>query len=301
MIIHLTYYAWKWLFSNNDSQIIRVIGPIPLPNEPIRAILLWSENCEFSQADAELIRWAKREFIGSLVLIINCDCEKHDDTGMPEEFTNQTLLLRKNIGYDWCGYRDLIMYFGMEKRPFLTLLNNSVIPVTQNPAFLSEQEDLALGINGISGAVESKSPRRHLQSFSLTFSNAALRSPVVEWIRHTKNVSNKWAMVYFREVRLWGISVRLKLPIQAVLSDQDIRLFAKNNFQITSHFGNTAEYQNISDRIIRGKSLNPTHHLWRFLLALKFPFIKKELVLRNPARMPDVGLAREIIGEFYND
>jgi hypothetical protein len=35
--------------------------------------------------------------------------------------------------------------------------------------------------------------------------------------------------------------------------------------------------------------LNPTQHLWHALtVKLGFPFLKTELVLRNPGRLPDV-------------
>ena len=40
--------------------------------------------------------------------------------------------------------------------------------------------------------------------------------------------------------------------------------------------------------------LNPTHHLWH-VLATKFqsPFLKTELILRNPGRLPEWRTGRE--------
>jgi hypothetical protein len=42
--------------------------------------------------------------------------------------------------------------------------------------------------------------------------------------------------------------------------------------------------------------LNPTHHLWH-VLTTKFanPFVKTELVLRNPGRLPGVGAWSEVV------
>jgi len=43
--------------------------------------------------------------------------------------------------------------------------------------------------------------------------------------------------------------------------------------------------------------LNPTHHLWMALVrGLGFPFLKTELVRRNPGRLPRVGRWRELVG-----
>jgi hypothetical protein len=41
--------------------------------------------------------------------------------------------------------------------------------------------------------------------------------------------------------------------------------------------------------LLRAWPLNPTHHMWH-LLASRFggPFLKTELVLRNPGRLPDI-------------
>lgn len=279
--------------------MIRTIGGLPQNSKPIRAILLWSENCDFPITDRNLVRWAAQDFAGDVVLIINCDCLEHLDEIMPAEFLLHTVIIRKNIGYDWGGYRDLFLISETSSRPFVTILNNSVIPLFPFSAFLAEQEETAVEINGVVGAIESANPTRHLQSFCLTFSNVALNSKVIDWVKSTKNVSEKWAMVYFREIQLWRIVERNHISIRAILTNSQVRSFAKNNFDLVGEYRDSATYKLISKDLPSG-SLNPTHHLWRFLLALGFPFIKKELVRVNPAKLPDLSRAESLISKASN-
>ena len=45
------------------------------------------------------------------------------------------------------------------------------------------------------------------------------------------------------------------------------------------------------------RPLNPVHHLWRPLVCLLgFPFVKTELVRRNPGRLPQVGSWTALVG-----
>jgi hypothetical protein len=50
----------------------------------------------------------------------------------------------------------------------------------------------------------------------------------------------------------------------------------------------------LSDRA--STTVNPTHDLWRQLLDAGFPFIKRELVRDNPARVADAEEWREVVG-----
>jgi hypothetical protein len=295
----LIYCGLNWMFTDNSSQVIRTIGKHLPDSKPLRVILLWSKNCEFPKSDRNLVNWASQDFDGEIVVIINCDCLEHLIEKLPEDFLVHTVLIRKNIGYDWGGYRDLLLNIETSHRPFVTFLNNSVIPLFPFSTFLKEQEDLAQEINGIAGAIESASPTKHIQSFCFTFSNSALNSAVADWLKNTKNVSQKWAMVYFREIRLQKVSGQKKIECQSLLSDRRIRSFAQRNFDLLEEHKDHAIYARIWENLFYGR-LNPSHHLWRFLLELGFPFIKKELVLTNPAKLPDLTKANLLIERASN-
>ena len=289
----------KWIFADNASQLRQTIGEIPEKSRPVRAILLWSKGCIFSKSDKNLVSWASQNFDGNIVLVINCDCQACTQENLPKEFLGHTILIRKNIGYDWGGYRDLLLSVGTSDRPFITIMNNSIVPLFPYSAFLDRQERLAMEIKGLTGAVESATPIRHLQSFCMTFSNQALNSGITEWLKGTKNVSSKWAMVYFREIQLCRIAKHNSIEWRALLSNDVIRRFSKNNFDIVSDYKDSHVYQMVCKNLNTGR-LNPSHHLWRFLLELGFPFIKKELLRDNPANLPDFRLARSLVGKVSN-
>jgi hypothetical protein len=296
----LALSAAKWRLVSNNSKIVNANVPDLRENIPLRAILLWAEKCNFSNNDINLVRWASQGYLGSVVLIVNCDCKKYSIQHLPTLFKEYPILIRRNVGYDWGGYRDFISYFDMTMRPYITLLNNSVIPLGPFSLFLEKQEELAMRVNGIAGAVESANPIYHLQSFSLTFSNFALLTPLTDWLKSTKNISSKWAMVYFREIRMAQIATRYDLPMIGVITNRSLREFAKENLQILENHKDSNIYQQIQSRIYSG-SLNPTHHLWRFLIELGFPFIKKELLFSNPCNMPDIYLASKYIEGTLDD
>jgi hypothetical protein len=47
----------------------------------------------------------------------------------------------------------------------------------------------------------------------------------------------------------------------------------------------------VADSILSGKPLNPSHFFWRTLIAdFQHPFVKRELIMKNPANVPDLFL-----------
>ena len=45
----------------------------------------------------------------------------------------------------------------------------------------------------------------------------------------------------------------------------------------------------LREAIARRRALNPTSDLWRYLLLSGYPFIKRELLYKNPSRVEDIG------------
>jgi len=53
----------------------------------------------------------------------------------------------------------------------------------------------------------------------------------------------------------------------------------------------------LSPPVLPDRPLNPVHHLWRPLVSLLgFPFLKIELVRRNPGRLPRIGSWTTLVG-----
>jgi hypothetical protein len=53
----------------------------------------------------------------------------------------------------------------------------------------------------------------------------------------------------------------------------------------------------VREPVLPDRPLNPVHHLWRPLVSLLgFPFLKIELVRRNPGRLPRIGSWTTLVG-----
>jgi hypothetical protein len=49
-------------------------------------------------------------------------------------------------------------------------------------------------------------------------------------------------------------------------------------------------YSSVANRLRGGQALNSTHYFWDTLVReFRFPFLKKDLLLRNPVGIPNVG------------
>ena len=136
---------------------------------------------------------------------------------------------------------------------------------------------IAAGDADVWGLTDSHQIRFHLQSYFLAFRAPALHSDA--WRRFWRRVRplpSKHAVILRYELGLTRLFMREGLRCQA--------LWPAAGFPLPGHLR--------SPSLLR---LNPTHDLWRQLLDAGFPFIKRELLHDNPARVPDVSEWRHIV------
>jgi hypothetical protein len=108
---------------------------------------------------------------------------------------------------------------------------------------------------------------------------------------------SKWLLVQMGEIRLarWMRSRGHRVAavfgyarlVRAVIADPAERRRVMNSYKKLRGLDTLPADQ--AEALLHTWPLNPTHHLWH-VLATRFdcPFIKTELVLRNPGRLPDV-------------
>lgn len=130
--------------------------------------------------------------------------------------------------------------------------------------------------NDVIGITDSFQGGYHLQSYFLLFSNKVFTSEVFcKFFDDLIFSNNKYLIIREYEI---GLS--------KMLLKNDFKLFALcNYFDVSSDF-----YENSSNTFANSSSLkNPTHFFWDTLITkFQCPFIKRELIMDNPSRVPDV-------------
>ncbi|MBB6250982.1 rhamnan synthesis F family protein [Nitrospirillum iridis] len=203
---------------------------------------------------------------------------------------------RLNVGWDFAAYREAIgLIPALEDREMLLITNDSVFgPIHDlSPLIARANADEA----DVWGSTDSWERHYHLQSFFLLFHQRALRSPAFHQF---------WGDVRCFRRKHWIIE-KYEIGLTRVLQGQGLRckaLFAYNDvtqaFLLSgtpprTHVKVTGNDQAVFSQMLVGRinasiPINQTHFFWRELVVdLGFPFIKRELLQKNPANIPNVG------------
>ncbi len=206
-------------------------------------------------------------------------------------------ILRRNVGYDFGAMRDALAYWGLPHAATnsILLVNDSVIGPFAPLRPLLDRIDFADA--DVWGATDSPQRGYHLQSFFLAVGRTVLTHP--EWTAFWADVrpaqSKEWVIRRYeiglsQRLLAAGLRGRALFPCETLVARLADAMPGSE-----AH----ARQREVSRRILtRGGVLNPTAHLWRELLREGFPFIKRELLGRNPAGVLDVAEWRdEIAGE----
>ncbi len=202
------------------------------------------------------------------------------------------VLVRRNIGYDFCAWRDALTHLGLPRADTqrILLVNDSVYgPVAPLAPVLRRIEKTDAEIVALT---DSQQRGWHLQSYFVCFGPAAFRSSA--WTRFWSGVrpvpSKQWVINrcevgLTRTFRDAGMRCVALWPVAALLSDV-------GNGALSGH--SLAQARRVLEATRRNQAVNPTHDLWRVLLESGFPFIKRELLRDNPSRVMDIADWREI-------
>jgi hypothetical protein len=198
-------------------------------------------------------------------------------------------IARDNFGRDFGGWRDAfalaVARFGAPRE--LLLANDSVLgPVRPLAPVL---DALRSGGEGLFGLTESRGGGAHLQSYLLLARGAAAVADVGAHLAACIPGRSKWRLVQHGELGLTRRMQRQGHRVAAVFGWE--RVAAGLDAATLASLGPRFAEPGALDRF----PLNPTHHLWRVLVErFGFPFIKTELVLRNPLGLPGVAAWRAL-------
>lgn len=221
-----------------------------------------------------------------------------------------SVLIRRNIGYDFGAWRDALDTLGLPRAETrsIYLVNDSVYgPFTDLAPLLHlidfERADLW-------GVTESWQHHYHLQSFFLACGEGAIRSDV--WRQFWRSVRpipcKDWVIRhceigFTRALARGGIRTQALFPNTTLLDPAELdrlaQVVAADDLAAGQDPRLHAEAVH-AERILRCARrepvpLNPSIDLWRQLLVAGYPFLKRELLLRNPTKVTDVFEWEEVV------
>lgn len=214
-----------------------------------------------------------------------------------------SVLIRRNIGYDFGAWRDGLDTLGLPRAETraIYLVNDSVYGPFGDLRPLLDAIDFKRA--DLWGITESWQHHYHLQSFFLACGEGAIRSAA--WNRFWRSVRpipcKDWVIRhceigFTRALARGGVTNAALYPNTTLLDDAELdrleQLVATDDETDGADARLHAEAEH-ADRILRCAQrqpipLNPSIDLWRQLLRAGYPFVKRELLLRNPTKVTDV-------------
>jgi len=209
------------------------------------------------------------------------------------------ILRRRNLGYDFGAYRDALREIpDLGMIDSLILANDSVYgPIHPLIDILKRADPNQADIWGIN---DSYAHRYHLQSYFLIFNRRALMEPKLKnfWDR-LLYVRSKSFVIRYYELGLSGAALSAGLRLKALCPYRDLSratmealeqlplATAKQRAKVLH--GDYLKW--LYNTLQSGIPVNPSHHFWEVMLTQhSCPFIKRELLTKNPERIP--GLSR---------
>lgn len=200
------------------------------------------------------------------------------------------VLVRRNIGYDFGAWADAMATLSLPRPDTQSLLicNDSLYgPLAPLPPLLAAMDPAAADMWSLT---ESWQRRFHLQSFFLLAHRAAITSPAwAEFWASIRPLPSKHAIIKRYEVGLTQSLLRAGLRCRAVFAYRTI--LARQLADAADLHEDSAQARQ-TKRVMRAAGrrmpLNPTSDLWRPLLCLGFPFLKRELLRENPGGVIDI-------------
>ena len=213
-----------------------------------------------------------------------------------------SVLRRSNVGYDFGAYKDGISTIpDLSKLEFLLLANDSVY----GP--FSPIADLLAGIDQgraqFWGLTDSWEATYHLQSYFLLFGRRAVSHEAFRrfW-RGVRYVNSKSYVIRKYEVGLSRSLMKAGMRGAALFSSREAIRHVMDEVNSGALVNpalddDSRKYLKRMHGVIeRGAALNVSHFLWdRLIVKMGCPFLKRELLEKNPVAVPFVGRWQEVI------
>ena len=285
-------------FGSPDDGILRIEDGVPAGQASPR-IALYAHYSASGRVSAMVLRQlrAYRE-CGFSILFVTMS-PRIDATGWAQVLQVATLAVqRRNHGLDfgaWRALADLVARRWPDAGELL-LTNDSVLgPIRPlEPVFAA----LRTGGDGLFGLTDSRQGGAHLQSYFLLARGRTAVGETLAFLGRAPLSSSKWMIVQRCEIGLSRHMQRQGFCVAALFGYR--RLVAAVTARPAEGLAHLLPEHVPAGPLapaLPARPLNPVHHLWRPLVCLfGFPFVKTELVRRNPGRLPRVGSWPELVG-----
>ncbi|WP_168207241.1 rhamnan synthesis F family protein [Tardiphaga sp. vice278] len=201
----------------------------------------------------------------------------------------KSIIWRNNTGYDFGAYKDGIAANDLDQLDGLILMNDSVYgPFWPLAETLSAMSTAHVDFWGI---VDNFEHQYHLQTFFVYFLPKAIQSDAFRsfWRSHPY-INNKGWVVRNGEVGLTQALARQELRGGALAPYWRVSERVRDRLPAPSAeiFANRKSTPGrVRSALLRGRGINSMHYFWDELITEdRCPFIKRELLTRNPARVP---------------
>lgn len=248
---------------------------------------------------------ALRETGAAIVFVSNCPALDPADIAQLQPLC-AAIIQRRNIGHDFGAVRDTLRQLGLprDNTDQLIIANDSVYGPLQPLGPILDRIDFDKA--DLWGATDSWQQRYHLQSYFLVAGRRALTSAAWSrfWNRLPLVQSRHWVITRYeigltqaalrsglRCAALWDYNSLLKL-LPPPEPPANYHAFANTNPAEEARRGHL---DRIRHAVVAHAPMNPTAELWRQLLTNGFPFLKRELLRRNPARVADLADWRDVV------
>jgi ribosomal protein L30/L7E len=245
---------------------------------------------------------------GFSVIFVSNSGHLHPDFLLALKPLCRAIVIRRNVGYDFGAIREALELFGLPRRNTRRLLiaNDSVYGPLSSLEPMLARADFATA--DVWGATESWQHRYHLQSYFLLVGPKVMAHPAwVSFWRQVRPVSSKQWVVDHYEIGLTqkllkaGLRCRPLWPYNELIDqvvNEPLHLDPESAAQDPMTQMRLLATRRLRTAIAHRAPLNPTADLWRQLLQAGFPFLKVELIRKNPTGVPDVADWRYIVANM---
>jgi hypothetical protein len=272
------------LFSNHGSILYMEHGKCPL-RSPRRAVALYVHYAAAGTvSDMVLRQLADYRRLGFDIVFISNAPAAPDGSWDRVHDIAALAVRRRNVGFDFGAWKDLLPVV-LQRWPDaaeILLVNDSCLGPLRplDPAFAAMR---AAG-DGIFGMQESQQGGTHLQSWFVLARGAAAITDLAGFFARLKLSTSKWKTIQRGELRLAREMLKRGHRVRAVHS-----YAALLGTALADPAQRADLHTMLPDSNLAARPLNPTHHLWRSLIASPYcSFLKTELVQKNPGKVPNV-------------
>ncbi|RFC62163.1 polysaccharide biosynthesis-like protein [Fulvimarina endophytica] len=226
-----------------------------------------------------------------IVFVSNAEALDESDVGRLEEIS-ALIVERRNVGYDFGAWKDGIdLIPDLEALDRLLLVNDSVYgPIHHLGPTIDRMNPEDADVWGMT---DSWDFNFHLQSYFMLFHAAAIRSDAfARFWKSVRYVQSKTFVIRRYEVGVSRAMMRGRMRCRAAFAYRDcarhlVRAVVESDAIDKLDPVRQAFVRQLYKTIDAGVPLNVTHFFWDHLIAkMGFPFIKRELLQKNPARIP---------------